>query len=35
MSQVIRKASPFAKGVWWTMTICTCGVWALFRGYPK
>lgn len=35
MSTVIRKASPAAKATWWFMTICTGGVWALFRGYPK
>ena len=35
MSQVIRKASPMAKMWWWTMTVLTCGVYALFRGMPK
>jgi hypothetical protein len=35
MSSVIRKASPIAKASWWFMTICTCGLWAMGRGYPK
>lgn len=35
MSHVIRKASPAAKITWWILTLCTCGLWALFRGYPK
>lgn len=29
MSHVVRKASPAAKGVWWSMTLMTFGVWAL------
>lgn len=35
MSQVIRKASPIAKAWWWFATLCTVGVYAMFRGYPK
>lgn len=35
MSHVVRKASPAAKGLWWTMALCSGGLWALFRGYPK
>lgn len=35
MSHVIRKASPAAKLWWWTLTICTGGLYAFFRGYPK
>lgn len=35
MSSVIRKASPLAKAFWWTMVVCTAGLWWLVRGYPK
>lgn len=34
MSTTIRKSSPAAKAFWWLMTICTCGLWALFVGRP-
>ena len=35
MSTVVRKASPLAKGFWWFMVLCTCGLWALVRGRPR
>lgn len=35
MSQVIRRASPLAKLWWWTLVVCTCGLWALVRGRPR
>lgn len=31
----IRGASPFKRMMWWVMTFCTCGLWALFVGKPK
>jgi hypothetical protein len=35
MSNVIRSASPIAKMFWWTMVLCTGGMWALVRGRPR
>lgn len=34
MSVTIRKSSPMAKLWWWTLTLSTGGLYALFRGRP-